>query len=454
MQAWSSSFRHKNKGDGDNVDNKDNNSNVDENEDYMPRKQQYRDLEASPFDEPPMLDDLDLGRFIYSMNLGPSPPPSMSFASMSPKRASSVGVDTGRCRSDDDDDGASKPHDEARYYDGLQQPNISKPTSPSSFRRFTSFSLRRNRNKRTPSLKNGKDKSKRKKRLSFSRQLVDVVPEQWLNRRHRQQQRDATFSIVSSRQEDDLFDDGEEEDDVDYEDDDLSFWSQEMSLEYFLLGEWIEKDDLLSPINCEGLTLRDDHPNADPENIYEDSCRSDGNTSCFPVLDASHCRSQPFSIPFRWREYTTLDSTECLGSSWCRGDFCLDNFKINENTSVTQFHLFEDSGIQEASNACQSPQIPTSVREILPSMQFLQDIVEGIFENPISQASVNGDYMKRTSDDMKRTSEYTNRTREDIMNHEVSDVDALSCSMIDLSDSEDSTLANTSIDLTVKVTAE
>jgi hypothetical protein len=422
MQEWPSSFRHKNKGIGNNKDNR----NFDERINAMP-KTTHHDLDVSPFDEPPMRDELDLGRFIYAMSQGPSPPPYMSSTFMTPKRASKEGFYKETSRSYDyDSDVASKPHDEARYYYDLQ-PNMSKPTSPSSFQRLTSFSLRRNRNKRASSFKKEKGKSKGKKRLSFSKQLVDVVPEQWLNRRHRRKQRDASNSIVSSRQEEDLYDDILEEDDdiEDEEEESRSFWSQEMSLEYFLLGEWIEQDDLLSPINCQGFSLKDDHPNADPENIYEDNCGSDGKTSCFPMLNPAQFRNRSFSAQ-------TLDSSVCFGSSWCRGESCLNTFKIKQKSRAAQSQLSKDFGVLEDSNTASHAQVPTSLQETLPSIQFIQNIVGEFFEGLTSQASVNEDF--------------TERVRNNISTNKKSDPDALSCSTTNLSDSEDSTLANTSVD--------
>jgi hypothetical protein len=396
----------------------------------MPLHYHYEDLESSPFDEPPMRAELDFDRLVYDMKRG-FPAPSRLLATYVVP-SSSKRCHTEECSNaddandefdvDEDDDGASRPHDESRYQHEHHR-------YPADTRRRSIPSDRANR---PSSFRNNRSSSKR---LTFAKQLVDIVPEQWLFR-----QDGNSFSVVSSRfGEEDEDDDDVDDDDDEFEEDEDSLVSQENSLEYFLRGEWIQDEDLLAPLNCKSSRHRNYHnrsiesPNTAKSNYL---CGFDGKATCLSILYPAHFSSKPFSVPLKWKEYTSLDS-ECLSASFCRSESCLQTIK--RSAKRTESACSEGMGteeVEEETAVTRAASGNTSFRDILPLLS-LQVVFGKMFEQPPSDAT------NKTSKQSVRNSQMI-----------ATDSDSLSLSNTNVSDSEDSTLANINGLLIVRATAE
>ncbi|KAG7347412.1 hypothetical protein IV203_016117 [Nitzschia inconspicua] len=373
----------------------------------MPLMYRYEDWEASPFDEPPVTAELDLDRMLYDIKLGLPPPTRLSKAFVNPRAA---------ITKDDDfyaygevewaDDGASRPHDESRHY----HEHCEQHSSPK--RAATRWSSLRRR-------KVGRNKNCiDKRRISFSRQLVDVLPEQ-LN--HRKEVSHSSFSGKLSTPGVDL-DDADEEDEYDED----SMLSQENSLEYFLRGEWIEDDEFCAPINCTSSKRRSSgsisaaDSKEDKDNCL---CGLEEATSFFALLDRAHFSSKPFYVPFKkWKEFTSLDSV-CLGVSSSRSESCI--------SSTTQ-------------QSIECAQSIFSNREHVNNEK--QAAAESSFKLPLLQQSLQGIFRRIFE---RNPAGGTSKIPEETQKKD-SDSDTLSLTDTNVSDAEESVLAYSEVEFTVK----
>ncbi|KAG7368045.1 hypothetical protein IV203_030788 [Nitzschia inconspicua] len=384
----------------------------------MPLMYRYEDWEASPFDEPPVTAELDLDRMVYDIKLGLPPPSRLSKAYVIPRAVIIKDDNFDACGEVEwEDDGASRPHDESLYF----HEHCEHHSSPKRGTAKRSSSLRQNKFGRNENCSD-------KRRISFSRQLVDVLPEQ-LN--HRREFSQTSISPKSSPPGVDLKEnDADEEDEYDDED---SLLSQENSLEYFLRGEWIEDDEFFAPINCTSSKRRSSGSISAADNKEDqDSCLCglDEATSFFALLDRGHFSSKPFSVPFKkWKEYTSLDSA-CLGVSFSRSESCISSttqrsMAYAQSIFSKREHVNDEKSMPRQAAAESTFKLPT-----------LQQSLQGIFRRIFEQNPAGG----------------TSKTSEETQKKD-SDSDTLSLTDTNVSDSEESVLAYSEVGCTVKGTS-
>ena len=277
----------------------------------------YESQDESPFDEPPLSAELDLDRLVDALRKGDPPPARLQ-----------------RLAEEEDDSAASSlPHDEPRR------------------QRLE----RRNNKQQLRSRFSQQQKGKKEnRRISFADKLVDIVPEEiGVN-----QQRQYRSASVAS-----------------YEDETYaSFLSFENSLEYFLRGEWIEQDmdDILSPMqmHCRGSKEKGDG---------EDSKRENSRLGdCLGLVDPTEYSSKPFSVPFKWKEYTTLDS-ECLDVELCKNEDAAwvrsESRKRRAHSTRSVCSEDDDLEMEEDENSAAN-----SLRDMLPPLESLETLFERLFQ--------------------------------------------------------------------------
>ncbi|KAL3915772.1 MAG: hypothetical protein SGILL_005491 [Bacillariaceae sp.] len=263
-----------------------------------------------------------------------------------------------------------------------------------------------------------KKKSKQKegagqrRRISFADELVvDVVPEEIGG------VQTTDVSVASSRPEGVAAGGAAAAgDDRSYQ----SFLSFENSLEYFLRGEWIkeEVDLILSPVQCKPKLNKKNGASSDKE---------EKNRFC-GIIDPSDYTSKPFSVPFKWKEYTSLDS-ECFDAdNLCRNsdEVWVDSDHVPRQQRSSRRSLCSEDDDAEENDSLTTARlsVSNSFREMLPPLKSIQRILGGFLEESCGKTN-----KKEKRERMKRTNS------DDTMS--MSAASAHHCS-----DSEDSTLAN------------
>ncbi|KAL3909015.1 MAG: hypothetical protein SGILL_008259 [Bacillariaceae sp.] len=290
-------------------------------------------MEESPFDEPPLSADIDLNRMVEALQEGA--PPSKVFYHIA----------------DDISVSSPQPDDEPRR------------SSQKHRQKQRRSSARWNNQNREHSKATGR-------RISFATKLVDIVPDEFGVKR-------SVSSVISHDFESETY---------------ASFLSFENSLEYFLQGEWIHQEmhDLISPINCKNRFKKN---KSSPKEGESDQPRSYWG-ECFGYLSPANYTSKPFVEPFKWKEYTTLD-TECFNVELCQNDdswFSSDAPRQRSRTNRSRCSEDDDDlGVEEdESRATARNSVTDSLKGMLPPLESLQNAFGEFFTGPEKQVGRKG----------------------------------------------------------------
>lgn len=343
----------------------------------MPFLCRYDDVDAAPFDEPPVSTEFDLDRILNALKEG----------APIPKVTATVLNDM-----DEESEAISRPHDEHYQY-------ASSPRRSSQGKRNRS----------------GDRKKKKFKNITFAKQLVDVVPDNWQPGRY-ESYVDEASTLASSRHSDFEVD---------------SMVSQDNSLDYFIQGEWIEQDELFETPCCTSSKADPTHKASDNQHkqvlcgLYEKYFFNLTN----PVMNPIQFNCQPFKIPLRWKENTSLDS-ECFNISFCGKESCRKRRSNPSRASPSICSHPEDDNEEEERQA-----VTQITRDIRPQFDSLQ--------------GGGGRFVIGNSGESKEALEL--KTRSEKTQPESDSITEVSNNG---TDSDDSTLADTNMRLIVEATVE
>jgi hypothetical protein len=267
----------------------------------------FYNSEASPFDEPPIVEELSLDALVEAIKKGTPLPPSLAASQSKGRRSRRTNGDE----------------------------SISELLAQAFSRREQKVQKQRKSSKRRSATRRKKTEEVRKERTNRSNAMIEIPEQIGVEKARKSRDTNRGPSICQRNTELNLclgdiasFDD----------EDDLS--TQGTSLEYYLRGEWIANDYIISPCSNEtGVPVRFDA--SDEEDKHDQACalfEGDLNSLFCHPLPLSSFKGKPFPIPVKWKEYTSLGA-ECSARRHSRKGDLEDG---NDDDGINQHYTCAD----------------------------------------------------------------------------------------------------------------